>query len=828
MGYRGTRAGRHVVRSISQIVSNPMHRPHSASMGVNTDNLTLITPAESIPSVSTIPVQISSPQDRVIHQPKADGVNMNNLAKIISAKKYFANVAILNARSVCNKALDLNEYVMENDIDFFCITETWLSSSNRHAPTIASLTPAGYKFHHVPRPSSTGGGVGCLYKEGIRVSQVPTPELKTFEVLHQKFQHRSTQYRLLTVYRPPPSRKNNTPFSVFLDEFSSLLEEIILAKGKLMIVGDFNIHMDSKTNPNTKKFNSLLESFGLVQHVEETTHKNGHTIDLVITKSHEFPFSGLTVTQPLISDHHCISLELKTVKPKYPRREISYRPMRDLDTENFKSDLTSALENIDTNSGTVSDLVEKYNCLLEKTLDTHAPLKTRTITVRPKQPWYDESVDEARKIKRKAEKMWRKTGLTVHKEIYISKKKALTEVIKSAKTNFYRNRLDNNPGQKELFNCVNELLNKTKTTSLPKHTSKTDLANEMSDYFSDKIKKIRNHLEIIQNNQSNNVLPDVEIKESDTYLYVLQPASEEEVRKTIMSSSSTTCALDPLPTPLTKDCLDVLLPTITAIINRSLREADVPESFKLAIIIPLLKKQTLDPDILKNYRPISNLPFLSKILERVVASRLNSHTRDHPNSEKFQSAYKQYHSTESALLRIHNDILTSIDNQNCVALLLLDLSAAFDTVDHALLLQRLETRFGIKGQALKWVMSYFENRKQIVTIDGENSKETVLTCNVPQGSVLGPKFFLDYESPLGDIIRSHGLSAHFYADDTQLYLSFNPNHSASAMERLENCVSDIRNWMASNFLKLNDDKTELIFLGTSEKSFLEVCRYWGL
>ena len=109
----------------------------------------------------------------------------------------------------------------------------------------------------------------------------------------------------------------------------------------------------------------------------------------------------------------------------------------------------------------------------------------------------------------------------------------------------------------------------------------------------------------------------------------------------------------------------------------------------------------------------------------------------------------------------------------------------------------------------------FDNRRQTVFISGTQSKEQVLTCNVPQGSVLGPKFFLDYESPLGDIIRSHGLTAHFYADDTQIYLSFKPEDEATSIAKLENCVAEVRQWMASNFLKLNDEKTELIFLGSS-------------
>ena len=337
----------------------------------------------------------------------------------------------------------------------------------------------------------------------------------------------------------------------------------------------------------------------------------------------------------------------------------------------------------------------------------------------------------------------------------------------------------------------------------------------MSEFFTQKIEKIRKELELFQNKNSKVYAE----KESSVFQSVLHPATEEEVRKIIMSSSTTTCALDPIPTQLLKENLDILLPVITKIINRSLSESKVPDSFKLAIILPLLKKDSLDPDVFKHYRPISNLPFLSKVLERVVAVRLDSHS--HPNSEGKQSAYKKHHSTETALLKIQNDILLKIDNQECVLLLLLDLSAAFDTVDHTILLERLQTRFGITGAALKWVESYFENRRQQVLINDVKSDEVHLDCNVPQGSVLGPKFFLDYESPLGEIIRSHGVEAHFYADDTQLYLSFKPDKQeiaqGEALTKLQNCISDVRAWMAANFLKLNDDKTELLVLGTPQQ-----------
>jgi hypothetical protein len=234
-----------------------------------------------------------------------------------------------------------------------------------------------------------------------------------------------------------------------------------------------------------------------------------------------------------------------------------------------------------------------------------------------------------------------------------------------------------------------------------------------------------------------------------------------------------------------------------------------------AIVTPLLKKPKLDPNNLKNYRLISNLSFLSKVIERVVARRLDQHMTRHQLHEQYQSAYKANHSVETALLRVQNDVLISMDNGDAVILVLLDLSAAFDTVDHSILLQRLQQHLGIQGTALEWFTSYLSNRSQSVSIHGKTSSKQLLAQGVPQGSVLGPVLFSVYMLPLGDIVRSHNLSAHFYADDGQLYIAFKPVADITpTSQTIHNCCQDIKTWMTSNMLKLNDSKTEIVVFGS--------------
>ena len=189
-----------------------------------------------------------------------------------------------------------------------------------------------------------------------------------------------------------------------------------------------------------------------------------------------------------------------------------------------------------------------------------------------------------------------------------------------------------------------------------------------------------------------------------------------------------------------------------------MEEGVFPSNLKHANITPLLKKKNLDKEILKNYRPVSNLPFLSKVIEKIVAAHLRTHLEVNKLWCKMQSAYRPFHSTKSALRCVQNDILSSLNNKKMVTLVLLDLSAAFDTIDHEKLLHRLETRFGINGTTLDWFRSYLSNRSQAVRINNSSSEKMYLNFGVPQGSVLGPILFTLYVAPVADIANKHGVS----------------------------------------------------------------------
>uniref|UniRef100_A0A3Q3JNC3 Reverse transcriptase domain-containing protein n=1 Tax=Monopterus albus TaxID=43700 RepID=A0A3Q3JNC3_MONAL len=464
----------------------------------------------------------------------------------------------------------------------------------------------------------------------------------------------------------------------------------------------------------------------------------------------------------------------------------------------------------------IDNLVDSTAAFLCNTLDTIAPLKKKVVKQRRLAPWYSSQLRSLKQASRKLERRWRSTKseefFIVWKDSLITYKKALH----SARTAFYSSLIEENKNNPRfLFSTVARL---TKSHSAVELNIPLDLSsNDFMSFFTNKITTIREKIGRTTPTALADVPSTTMVLETSVrphlYLDYFSPIDLSELTSAIASSKSSTCLLDPIPTGLLKDVFPLINTSILDLINLSLLTGYVPQAFKLAVIKPLLKKPTLDPGVLANYRPISNLPFISKILEKAVAKQLCDHL--HKNdlfsvSVGFQSGFRVHHSTKTALVKVTNDLLLA-SNKGLVSILL-DLSAAFDTIDHSILLQRLEHVIGIKETALSWFKSYLSERFQFVHVNDECSTQTEVSHGVPQGSVLGPILFTLYMLPLGNIIRKHNINFHCYADDTQLYLSMKPNESGQLV-KLQACLKDIKAWMTCNFLLLNSDKTEVIVLG---------------
>ena len=255
--------------------------------------------------------------------------------------------------------------------------------------------------------------------------------------------------------------------------------------------------------------------------------------------------------------------------------------------------------------------------------------------------------------------------------------------------------------------------------------------------------------------------------------------------------------------------LDSIIPSLTDLINSSLASGIFPQCFKTALVTPILKKRCLDHNDLNNYRPVSDLCFIAKILEKLVLSQVSSYLNSHNLYNTCQSEYCPGHSAETALLNVVNDMFLNLNKGSNSVLALLDFSSAFDTIDHSILVHRLHTDFGSTHTVLQWFSSYLTDRTHYVSPSNHCSTYATVHAGVPQGSVLDPKRFTMYIEPLSAIIDSHSTIHHSFADDSQLQLSAPPDRISELLHLKQSCISDVKAWATANMLRLNDKKTEL-------------------
>ena len=377
----------------------------------------------------------------------------------------------------------------------------------------------------------------------------------------------------------------------------------------------------------------------------------------------------------------------------------------------------------------------------------------------------------------------------------------------SKRSDYYSQLIKSKSGdQRALFSIVNKLFDKTKSScKLPQYDNSKELANKFNHFYINKVKNLRSSIPFTQNGTNHKTFI-----YNGTRMDCFTPVTVEELSKILGESGIKTSYHDILPAKLLKEVIQELLPHLCQLVNKSLQTGTV-EGIKESVIVPLLKKKGLDPEILKNYRPVADLVFLSKLCERAVFRRLNGHMFENNLHCKFQHGYKKHHSPETLLLRLVNDVLLGMDSKLAIIILLIDLSAAFDTVDIDILLDILYYEMGVCGVALNWFRSFLTGRNQRVLIENSVSGALKTDFGVPQGSVLGPVLFNIYIQSLFQVIKDCDFCTSGYADDNNAVQSFSLNFQFGVIsQKLPFLMSQITNWMNNHFLKINPDKTEII------------------
>ncbi|KAJ1196503.1 hypothetical protein NDU88_000373 [Pleurodeles waltl] len=389
------------------------------------------------------------------------------------------------------------------------------------------------------------------------------------------------------------------------------------------------------------------------------------------------------------------------------------------------------------------------------------------------------------------------------------------QLIRTTKRSFYKERIDNNThNSKELFTIIKELTNPKSCTIDPPHSQ--DLCNSLSNYFHRKIADIRHSFTTPSSSTTTTATTNTTAPYRTNRLNIWNPTNDKEIVKTKNSIHSGSLT-DPCPHHIFNKASQIIAPQLRAVINSSFDTATFPDFWKHAEVNALLKKPKADPEDLTKYRPISLLPFPAKVTEKIVNAQLSHFLEENNILNTSQSGFRKNHSTETALIACTDDIRTRVYKGETIALILLDLSAAFDTVCHQTLHARLFNA-GIHHKALDWLTSFLSERTQRVCLPHFRSTATKIICGLPQGSSLSPTLFNIYMAPFANILRPHGITIISYADDTQLiiYLTKNP---ATAKINLHARLLDTANWMTTSHFKLNSNKTEIIIFGPNKTAW---------
>jgi len=723
-----------------------------------------------------------------------------------------------NVCSLRNKVDGVQDILTDYDVDILCLTETWHEDID-DVP-LRRLRTAGYQVLERARPPPSKlaetantvdyinhGGVAIVAPTNIKVIKQPTQfEPTTFEVLCAKLSSCGASCMIAVIYRPGSDAKTEQ----FFTEFDKLLGYMSSFSSPFIITGDLNIRFDRPDDPATLRICDLLNAYGMSQHVDQSTHRLGGTLDVIITSNDCLPVST-DVDDPGLSDHNLVRwiFNLRTSsEPVYQERER--RAWSTFDLESFRAALMrSDLHNVNcyTNYTNADVLIELYNKTILTLLDDLAPKSKVTCRVRRRTDmWYDSDCRAAKRRTRKLERRYKRWRSEYARSAWIESLRSQHTLVNRKRNDYWRSRVNAQKNPKLLWRDIDAVLCRARLAK----TGTSLAASEFADFFEEKVRNVR---------AATDGAPPPEFVDVDSEhdLQQFTSLTADDVIKLIQETPDKQSDLDPMPTWLLKSCTDVLAPFLTHLLNVSLSTGHVPALLKTAYITPLLKKPGSDVDVAENYRPVSNLPVVSKLLERAVCKQLQSHLDAAGLMPTMQSAYRKGHSTETALAKVCSDIITAMDKGRHVLLALLDLSAAFDTVDHDILLERLSRSFSVHGGVLDWLRSYLTERYFTVRHGGTESTRRVSIYGVPQGSVLGPLLFVLYTADLGRIADAHDVNAHFYADDSQLYVSAKPQHTDNVSDRLQRCMEAIGQWMGSNRLKLNPVKTDLLWCATRRR-----------
>ena len=580
-----------------------------------------------------------------------------------------------------------------------------------------------------------------------------------------------------------------------------------------VVTGDFNYNT---LNPNSGKHIGNLCTQLQLQNVICTptriTEKSSSCIDFVMVSNNSKVFA--TGNLPVgFSDHNLVYMSYKACIIKAKPKIVKTRSYRKFNIEEFQNDLSNMDWNVVFQANDPSAAWNCFKNIFKTISDKHAPV----VEVRVKgnqPPWFNEEIISMCKDRDYYKGKAQKTGSASDWETYRHVKNQTNNTIKQAKKGYYCNCIEENRHNgKQLWKVIKSILPSKSHHSIKEvivdgkpFSEPTDVANHFNDFF------VNVGLELAQAFDNTNISsapgPDL------TSYHHLQFSNIEVdfVCKQLLNlGTGKATGIDGLNSKLLKAGAHQIAKPLTHIMNCSISTATIPPEWKTAIVTPIFKSGTRSD--CSNYRPISVLPVVSKILERAVHRQVYNHLLDHNLLTDTQSGFRPQHSTLTAAIDVTDDILSNMDNGKLTGAVFLDLKKAFDTVDHQVLLSKL-AKLGILNTELTWFTNYLSNRYQCTVVNNAHSEYKCIPVGVPQGSILGPLLFICFINDLPNVISESKII--LYADDTAIM--YNAPTVSEVNEVLNKEVASVSMWMAKNKLTVNASKTKVMLFGSQRKT----------
>ena len=735
-----------------------------------------------------------------------------------------------NARSLLKHKCDFEIFMEElkHNCDFMfdvlTFVETWLDEI---IEPLANIEGYNMVTKH-KNGNKTGGGLAIYISEKFTYTvldiMVPNQLSHLFDCLFIEIMGGKKSIIIGILYRSPSlnSIKELCDFlNPTLNKLKSLNKEVIIA-------GDLNIDLlKYDSHSETACFLDMFLEHGFIPKITlptRVTHTSATLIDHIFIKVTDTSTSCGTITSD-ITDHYMnfITFEIQTTSKRHDK--ISYR----VSSQNNINNFIEEMKTLDWNDILAeNDVNRSYDLFLNKyihMMNKYLPVKTVNFNRKkhPIKPWFTKAILVSMRNRNKLYlKMIRCTSVNeriLKETTYKNYRNALNKIIRKSREIYFSNLFTTcKHDMKKTWHNINSLLNRSRNkcdfpdyfeiNGQREHDQQV-IAENFNSYYINVGENLASNIPNSQHPPQHWLRPN----NIHTSLF-FNPCTEAEVIKTICNlKPKTSTGWDDISPKLLRITHAPIVKPLTHILNLSLSQGIVPCKMKMAKVKPIFKKDSIH--LMKNYRPISILPAFSKVLERVVHNRLSSFLNKNKILAPNQFGFRDYHSTELAILELQNMLVNKFKEKSNPLGVFLDLSKAFDTLEHSILLSKLE-HYGVRGIPYLWFSSYLSNRQQYTLINSSSSSVKNVTYGVPQGSILGPLLFIIY---INDVINSTS-QGHFllFADDTSIIFSTNQWENPNSV--LEVQMSKVCDWFNSNKLSINESKTSFMQFRTSNRQIL--------